>query len=242
MGRNTYFVATGHQITVAPLDAPVQARRVDDSTVGAVVRYSHTFGPYLGDCEFVVDGPATVTVSASALSMSIASLVSSGAGAPVDALRAAANINPTGNENGLTFTAKAYGAEGNLIGVTYVDPAANNASLAVNVSGTSIAVSLATGVAGAITSTAAQVLAAINAEPKAAELVTPTIYAADGGGVDDGSGIVTAMSRTDLADGAGTGIGTALAGSLYIDTTNAFVYRNSGTQAAPAWTKLGDAA
>ena len=58
MGRNTYFVATGHQITVAPLDAPVQARRVDDSTVGAVVRYSHTFGPYLGDCEFVVDGPA----------------------------------------------------------------------------------------------------------------------------------------------------------------------------------------
>ncbi|MBZ4284222.1 hypothetical protein LAJ55_15570, partial [Streptococcus pneumoniae] len=79
------------------------------------------------------------------------SLVSSGAGAPVDALRAAANINPTGNETGLTFTAKAYGAEGNLIGVTYVDPAANNASLAVNVSGTSIAVSLATGVAGAIT-------------------------------------------------------------------------------------------
>jgi hypothetical protein len=50
------------------------------------------------------------------------------------------------------------------------------------------------------------------------------------------------MAEAPLADGEGSGIGVALPGALYIDTDGGDVYRNSGTQAVPAWTQLGDAA
>jgi hypothetical protein len=48
----------------------------------------------------------------------------------------------------------------------------------------------------------------------------------------------------DYTDGTppATGEGAAVKGALYIDITNGFVYRNSGSEAQPAWTKLGDAA
>ena len=234
---NIYQVPAGHTIAITPTaGVPVHARRLDDATIGAVVRVSQTFGPYLSDCEFVVGAPATVTVAIAAASDSIAGMLMFGDAAPVSAVRAAIEINPNGNENGLTFTAVAYGTDGNLITVQYDDPGANDATLAVRVSGNTIVVSLATDGSGTITSTAAEVLAAINAEAKAAELVTPTIYAADGGGVDDGSGVVTAMARTALEGGAGTGIGSALPGALYLRTGTGVVYRNSGTTAAPTWT------
>ncbi len=53
-----------------------------------------------------------------------------------------------------------------------------------------------------------------------------------------------AGAPVDYTDGTppATGEGTAVKGALYIDTINGFVYRNSGTQAHPAWTKLADAA
>jgi hypothetical protein len=48
----------------------------------------------------------------------------------------------------------------------------------------------------------------------------------------------------DYTDGTppATGEGVALPGAIYIDTDNGNVYRNSGTQAEPAWTQLADAA
>lgn len=48
----------------------------------------------------------------------------------------------------------------------------------------------------------------------------------------------------DYTDGSppATGEGVAPKGALYSDTTNGSVYRNSGTQAEPIWTALGDAA
>jgi hypothetical protein len=48
----------------------------------------------------------------------------------------------------------------------------------------------------------------------------------------------------DYTDGTppATGEGVAPAGALYSDTTSGFVYRNSGSQAEPIWTKLADAA
>lgn len=174
------------------------------------------------------------------LAGAIASVHMSGAGAPVNAVQASATINPVGAENGLTFTAKEYGASGNSISVAYVDPGANNQALSVSVSYKAIAVSLATGGGGDITSTAAEVKAAVEAKAAAADLVTVAIYAGDTGGLDDGSGVVTAMAQTALTNGAGTGIGVAVKGGLYSDTTNGAVYRNSGTQAAPAWTQLAD--
>jgi hypothetical protein len=164
-------------------------------------------------------------------------VVSSCDGAPEDAAQAAVTINPTGDDNALVYTAVQYGARGNLISIAYVNPSANNAALAVTVSGQAISVSLATNGGGSITSTAAQVLAAIEAHPVASTMVT-VADAAD----NDGSGVVTAIAADFLEGGEGTLIGVAGPGSLVIDYDNGDIYRNSGTLAAPAWAQLADVA
>lgn len=102
----------------------------------------------------------------------------------------------TGNNNDLDFTAATAGADGNDITIRYVDPAANSQALAVSVVGSAITVSLATDGAGVITSTAAQVDAAIDALPAAAALVTPANKAGN-----DGTGVVTAMAAAALTGG-----------------------------------------
>lgn len=201
--------------------------------------FAQTFGPYLVQRVFAVSDDATAVTAE--YTTSIGSLLFANAGAPVTAVAATANVNPTGDDNGLTFTAKTYGATGNTITLRYVDPAANSAPLSVSVTGAAITVSLATGGGGAITSTAAQVKAAIEASAAASALVSVAIMTSDSGSGDDGSGVVTAMAQAALASGAGTGIGSAVPGALCIDTTNADVYRNDGTTAAPVWVKVGDA-
>jgi hypothetical protein len=203
--------------------------------------FSRTFGPYLAERNLTVSDGATVTTAESGI-INIGGLLMANAGAPVNAVAATVNVNPTGDDNGLTFTAKTYGAAGNNIRVTYVDPGAASQLLSVSVSGTSIVVSLATNGGGSITSTAAQVKAAIEAVQAATNLVSVAIITSDSGVADDGSGVVTAMAATALASGAGDGIGLALPGALCVDTTNSDVYRNDGTTAAPVWVKVGDAA
>lgn len=94
----------------------------------------------------------------------------------------------------VTLTAVKTGTDGNSINVVYVDPAANDQPLTVSVFVYDITVTLATGEAGAITSTGAEVAAAINAHPEASALVT----ASDEG---DGSGIVNAVVVANLAGG-----------------------------------------
>ena len=112
--------------------------------------------------------------------------------------KATLSTDLAGNDNDLKFTAKLKGHFGNTIKVAYVDPDAANAKLAVTVSGTTIAVSLATDANKAITSTAANVKAAIEAVPAAAALVTVANVAAN-----SGAGVVAAMAATALANGAG---------------------------------------
>lgn len=60
-----------------------------------------------------------------------------------------------------------------------------------------------------------------------------------------GATLVTsgAGAPVDYTDGdpVATGQDTAIPGTLYIDTTNAVVYRNDGTAAEPAWVALADA-
>jgi uncharacterized protein YjdB len=111
-------------------------------------------------------------------------------------------VNPAGDDNGLIFTAVEAGEDGDDITVRYVDPAGNNQALGVVVSGSAITVNLATGAGGAITSTAAQVKAAIEGSVAADALVNVAIMTADTGSADDGSGVVTAMSVANLAGGA----------------------------------------
>lgn len=117
-----------------------------------------------------------------------------GAAATVQATMTTSQI---GANNDLAFTAVPRGRLGNEILIIYSDPSANNASLSVSVTGRTITMHLATGAGGAITTTAAQIKAAIEASPAASALVT--VVNAPG---SNGSGIVTADYQ-DLADGAG---------------------------------------
>lgn len=112
--------------------------------------------------------------------------------------KATLSTNLDGDNNDLKFTSKLKGHFGNTIKVAYVDPDAANAKLAVTVSGTTITVSLATGANKAITSTASDVKAAIEAVPAAAALVSVANVAGN-----SGAGVVAAMAATALANGAG---------------------------------------
>lgn len=111
-----------------------------------------------------------------------------------DESAAAVTINMTNALADLTYTATATGLDGNGINVTHVDPGANDAALSVSVFIKTITVSLATDETGAITSTAAEVATAVNANADAAALVTCT----DEG---DGSGVVNAAENTFLTGG-----------------------------------------
>jgi len=113
---------------------------------------------------------------------------------PTD-VAASYTFNMTNALADLTYTAKEVGYDGNDITITHVDPSGNNQPLSVSVSGTDITVNLATGAGGAITSTAALVKAAINANIEASELVL-----CEDEGV--GSGIVNATVKTNLTGGS----------------------------------------
>jgi hypothetical protein len=108
-------------------------------------------------------------------------------------VKASLAINMTNALADLTYTAVTSGSRGNSITVAHINPAANNQTLAVTVVSEAITISLATGAGGAITSTAAQVAAAVNAH--ASLLVTAS---AEG----NGSGIVNAVAATNLAGGS----------------------------------------
>lgn len=110
------------------------------------------------------------------------------------AVAATLTTNMTAATSDITLTAKVAGSAGNSINVTYVDPGAADQPLTVSVNVKTITVSLATNGAGAITSTAALVKAAINAHAEAAALVT----AEDEG---TGTGIVNAVVNANLAGG-----------------------------------------
>lgn len=118
-----------------------------------------------------------------------------------------------GNNNDLVWRAVAEGSTN--ITIVYVDPAANDAVEAVVVTGDAttgwtITVNLATGVAGAITSTGDTIKASILASAAASALVTVVDAASN-----DGSGAVTALAATAL-DGQDiiVHLGTGAAGAI----------------------------
>lgn len=113
----------------------------------------------------------------------------------------------TGDNNDLKYTSKLNGALGNAITVEYVDPDDVDAELAVSVDGTAITVSLATGAAKAITTTASDIATAIAAHAEANALV-----AVANAGMDTGAGTVTEMAATALTGGKGANRLTVKAG------------------------------
>lgn len=94
----------------------------------------------------------------------------------------------------LTYTSLVDGTFGNTITIEYEDPGANLSPLSVDVTGTAITVSLETGIAGALISTADDILGAIEGSD-ASSLVDVAV-------TGTGSNIQTAAGSTPLATGA----------------------------------------
>src|SRR5882724_1171641 len=104
-----------------------------------------------------------------------------------------------GANNDLKYSSVSSGVAGNSTTIRYVDPAAANAPLSISVTGQAITVNLATDGSSVITSTSAQIAAAIAANPQAAALVTVA-----NAGADTGAGVVIAMAATPLTGGSDT--------------------------------------
>ena len=131
-------------------------------------------------------------------------LVSSGDGylKAVDGSVAAHLATGTGGgNNGLTFTAVNAGVSGNNIAVTMINPLANDQPLLIDVEGSVIKIYLKTGSGGAIESTAAQVLTAVNADDVAKLMVLVTAISPS-----NGSAAVAAVAVTELAGGVDTDV------------------------------------
>ncbi|MDA0163250.1 M14 family zinc carboxypeptidase [Solirubrobacter ginsenosidimutans] len=84
---------------------------------------------------------------------------------------------------------------GNLISAEFKHPGSPSSALGVTVTGNDIVVNLATDAAGAPSSTAAQVVAAINGSEAASALVTAYTYAGNAG-----AGIVPVRAKVQLSD------------------------------------------
>lgn len=102
-----------------------------------------------------------------------------------------------GANNDIVFTSRTIGTIGNSRSIRLVDPAGNDQALVISVvGGNMVSASLATGPGGAITTTAAQLRAAILAHAAANALVSTA-----NAGADTGVGIVIALAETFLAGG-----------------------------------------
>lgn len=109
-----------------------------------------------------------------------------------------------GNNNSILWTAATEGVGGNSITVTLSNPGGNG-TLSVSVTGTDITVTLArTG--GTITSTAALVIAAVQADYEADALVS-----VENNSTSTGAGLMAAAVQTSLANGAADVSRTAIA-------------------------------
>ena len=106
------------------------------------------------------------------------------------------NLSGTVGPQAVILTSRAWGHEGgNDLTAEFVNPGAPNSPLTVSFIGNDLSVRLATDAAGALTSTAAQVAAAINASPgPSAKLVAQTYRG------NAGTGIVQARPKGNLSD------------------------------------------
>lgn len=148
-------------------------------------------------------------------------------GTPVNGVRAAITSDMTNANADITLTAVDYGAGGNNISMTYINPGAINQSLKVLVNGKDILVYLATNGAGAITSTAILCAAAINAHQDALKLVAATYEGT-------GLGVVNAKVKALLAGGVTCTPG--IAGSSMMKDSTGFLWLKTGDQTWSSFT------
>lgn len=110
------------------------------------------------------------------------------------------------DNNGITWTSRLGGTPGNALAVEILNTGKEKA-LSVDVDGDTITVIAATNGTGAgeITSTAAQVIAAVLEHDAASQFVS-----VDDTGASSGAGVVAAVAKTNLAGGSGVAVGKAL--------------------------------
>jgi hypothetical protein len=137
-----------------------------------------------------------------------------------------------GDNNDITIAGKLPGARATGIKVVLVDPSAVDQELSVVVTVVSgkevITVNLATDGTGVITSTAEEVIAAINAHYAVKDLVV-----ASNKDADTGVGVVTAMAAVTLAGGVdGT---QALAGTILVDGLDLYFCLSSDPVYGGTW-------
>ena len=102
----------------------------------------------------------------------------------------------TAQSQAVVLTSRAWGHEGgNDITAEFRNPGAPSSPLSVTVSGKDILVNLATDVAGALSSTASQVISAINADAVASTLVVALTYRGNAG-----AGTVQPRAKVNLSD------------------------------------------
>jgi hypothetical protein len=105
-------------------------------------------------------------------------------------------VGATAQSQAVVLTSRAWGHEGgNDLTAEFRNPGAANSPLSVSVTGNDILVSLATNAAGELSSTAAQVAEAINANAAASALVVAVTYRGNAGG-----GIVQPRTKVNLSD------------------------------------------
>lgn len=205
-------IQSGPAITTAALDAAYDGGNVQAATCGVGVKPIGVFAYDRAEGELVplkcVPG-SVVPVTAGA-AITAGQEVQSGAGGkavpltPAAAIAATLQTGVVGSNTAITYTAKDAGYAGDGISVRLKDPAANSQALAVTVTGNDIVVSLATNSGGAITSTAAQIIAALAASEAASSLI-----GAANTGASTGAGVVAAVAATNLAGGADAANGKA---------------------------------
>ena len=203
VARGTPLANPTRYLNLAGTVTPRKERYRPDESRGTLAEYYRSIDVRKW-CEFEAEGGLDVYTLPLLLNALVAGDID-GTGA----VAATLIVDPAGANNALLYTAITAGAVGNRISVTYVDPDANNSPLDVDVSDQAILVYLATGVAGAITTIASEIDAAIAAHPVASLMVT----VANSGG-DTGVGLVTAMPLDYLAGGVGADIETPAGGIL----------------------------
>ena len=110
------------------------------------------------------------------------------------------------DNNAVLWSAKARGVAGNSVTVALVNPGADNATLAITVTGNAISVDLVTNSGGAITTTGAQLVTGIQASTAASALVDVAAYS-----TSTGASAVVAATAAALTGGADNGTLHALA-------------------------------
>lgn len=146
------------------------------------------------------------------------------AGAPTMPVAATGSIDLGGGVS-LDFTAQTAGAAGNNLIVNLIDPEAENATIDVVVNGNKIDVTLASSAVPAITSTAADVKAALDGTPSAVALIATAIT-----GLDT---TVAVKGTAELASGVN---GTAgVSGAIRYEASKLWISVGDSTAAVSNW-------